>query len=234
MDGILNLDKPAGPSSAACLNRLKRLLPRKTKIGHAGTLDPFATGVLLVLIGRATKLCEQLMDQPKAYETTIKLGARTETDDCESVEIPNEKAVIPTRETIAAALPAFLGNIQQRPPNFSAMKVGGRRAYALARGGNPVELPARTVRVDAIELISYEYPLLRLSIACGRGTYIRSLARDLGEMLGTGGHLTQLRRTRVGAFYAERAITMEKLAAEGVEEHLQAMEGKPIEPIRQR
>src|SRR5580658_1869564 len=220
MDGVLNLDKPAGLSSAAAVARVKRLLPRGTKIGHAGTLDPFATGVLLLLIGKATKLCETLMDQPKQYEATVKLGATTATDDCDSPPLPTLAAQEVSVETIKCLLPRFVGEISQRPPDFSAMKVAGRRAYDLARRGNPVKLNARPVRIDSIELLSYAWPLLQLRIDCGRGTYIRSLARDIGHELGVGGHLTQLRRTRVGDFFIASAIPLSTLTAELLSERL--------------
>jgi tRNA pseudouridine55 synthase len=220
MHGLLNLDKPAGPSSAAVLNRLKRLLPPKTKIGHAGTLDPFATGVLVVLIGKATRLCESMMNQPKAYAATIKLGATTPTDDPESPEVPIEGALPPTESAVAAAVQQFTGVIQQRPPAYSAMKVAGRRAYDLARAGRPVDLPPRPVRIDSIHITAYHWPLLNLTIHCGRGTYIRSLARDIGATLSLGGYLTSLRRLQVGEFKVEAAVTLERLLAEGVEPHL--------------
>jgi tRNA pseudouridine55 synthase len=220
MHGLLNLDKPPGPSSAAVLNRLKRLLPPKTKIGHAGTLDPFATGVLVVLIGKATRLCESMRDQPKCYAATIKLGATTPTDDPESQEVLTEGATPPTDSAVAAAVQQFTGPIQQRPPAFSAMKINGRRAYDLARAGRPVDLPARPVRVDSIQITAYHWPLLNLTIHCGRGAYIRSLARDIGQSLSVGGYLTQLRRLSVGQFKAEAAVTLERLLAEGVGPHL--------------
>jgi tRNA pseudouridine55 synthase len=211
LDGVLNVDKPTGMSSAAVVARVKRLLPRGTKIGHAGTLDPFATGVLLLLVGRATKSCERLMDQPKQYETTVKLGATTATDDPESPEEPHEIAAEVTREQIDTLLPRFVGEIQQRPPAFSAMKIEGRRAYELARKGHEVVMEPRPVRIYGIEIISYTWPHLRLRIDCGRGTYVRALARDIGDALATGGYLTQLRRTRVGSFAVEEAITLDRL-----------------------
>src|SRR6476660_8824847 len=153
VNGVIILDKPAGITSAAAVNRVKRLLPRGTKIGHAGTLDPFATGVLLLLVGKATKRCEALMDQPKQYETTVKFGATTATDDLESAEQLWEGARPVSREQVEAVLPRFVGEIQQRPPAFSAMKVGGRRAYELAREGQTVQMDSRPVRVYAIDLI---------------------------------------------------------------------------------
>ena len=152
MEGVINLDKPPGLTSARAVTAVKRLLPRGTKIGHAGTLDPFATGVLLLLVGRATKACERLMDAPKQYETTVKLGASTATDDLESPEIVTESLPPepPAAADVEAALRPFVGEILQRPPAFSAMRIDGRRAYDLARQGKPVELKPRPVRVYGI------------------------------------------------------------------------------------
>src|SRR4051794_38134099 len=163
LNGILNVNKPAGISSALAVKMVKRLLPRGTKIGHAGTLDPFATGVLLLLIGRATKACERLMDAPKQYETTVRLGATTATDDPESPPEPWRRtsgtAVEPvTLEQVRSLLPEFVGEILQRPPAFSAMKVAGRRAYDLARNGREVALEPRPVRVYGIDLLDYAWP----------------------------------------------------------------------------
>ncbi len=243
MTGIINLDKPSGISSARAVARVKRLLPRGTRIGHAGTLDPFATGVLLLLVGRATKQCERLMSQAKQYEATIKLGATTATLDPESPEEPfspsydagvrpplsNESVdqlgrdsqdSVTVREhpgaaEVRAVLARFVGAISQRPPAFSALKVSGQRAYKLARAGKPVELQPRPVRVDALELLDYAWPLLRLRIDCGRGFYVRSLARDVGEALNVGGYLTALRRTRIGQFTAAHAVKLEQLESDG-------------------
>jgi len=236
VDGIINLDKPAGISSARAVARVKRLLPRGTKIGHAGTLDPFATGVLLLLVGKATKACERLMSEPKRYEATIKLGATTATLDPESPEEPcgrgtGDPPVLEAsshgqvaRATLEAVLPQFVGEIQQRPPAFSAMKVDGRRAYKIARAGETVELEPRLVRVYGIELLDYDWPSLGVRIDCGRGTYVRAIARDVGEALGVGGYLTALRRTRVGPFDAAGAVTIERLETDGVAAHLHPLE----------
>ena len=220
MDGILNLNKPPGISSAAAVARVKRLLPRGVKIGHAGTLDPFATGVLLLLIGKATKLCEKLMDQPKQYEAAVKLGASTETLDPDSQEVPDPTARPAARENVESALKTFVGEIQQKPPLYSALKIAGRAAYARARDGEEVELEARTVRVYAIDLLRYEWPALELRVDCGRGTYIRSLARDIGEALGTKGYLTALKRTAVGKFRIEDALEIEQLQSANIEQSL--------------
>ena len=219
-NGILVLDKPAGVSSAGVLNRLKRLLPRGTKLGHAGTLDPFATGVLLALVGRATKACERLMDQPKRYDATVRLGATTATDDPESPAVPWPGAAEPTADAVAAVLPRFVGQIMQQPPAYSALKVGGRRAYDLARGGAEVVLQPRPVNVYGIELLDYAWPLLRLRVDCGRGTYIRAIARDIGAAMDVGGHLAELRRTRVGDFDVADAARPDELTAETLVERL--------------
>jgi tRNA pseudouridine55 synthase len=225
ISGVLVLDKPAGITSARAVARVKRLLPRGTKVGHAGTLDPFAPGVLLLLIGRATKLCEQLMDQPKTYEATVKLGANTETDDPESPEIVRDVVSPPELETIHEALKTFVGAIEQRPPKFSALKVGGRRACDRVRDGEEVELKPRVVKIYSMEVTAYDYPLLKLRIDCGRGTYIRAIARDLGEALGTGGYLTELRRTRVGEFTIERATMIDQLDPAAIAARLTPLPG---------
>ncbi len=211
-----------GDFERKALNRIKRLLPKGVKVGHAGTLDPFATGVLLVLMGKATKRCEQLMGEPKTYEATVRLGATTPTDDLKSQATAWSGAREVARERVDEAVAGFVGELRQRPPAFSAMKVGGRRAYKLARAGAKVELEQRLVRVHRIDVLRYEWPELVLRIECGRGTYIRSIARDLGEVLDVGGHLTALRRTRVGAYDVERAVTLERLAHDGVAARLQA------------
>jgi tRNA pseudouridine55 synthase len=223
--GIINLDKPAGMSSARAVDRVKRVLPRGTKIGHAGTLDPFATGVLLLLVGRATKACERLMDTPKQYEATVTFGATTATDDPESPPISwTTSRVGPvepiTQDRIEAALPGFVGRILQRPPAFSAIKIDGRRAYDIARKGGDVAPEARPVNVYGIEMIDYAWPRLRLRIDCGRGTYIRAIARDLGEALDVGGYLSELRRTKVGPFTVDEAVPLDRVATEGVTRHL--------------
>jgi tRNA pseudouridine55 synthase len=225
MDGILNLDKPAGLTSARVVDRVKRLLPRGTKIGHAGTLDPFATGVLLLLVGKATKSCESLMGQPKSYDTTVHLGATTATDDLDSPAIPTPDVIAPTGDAIERALAPMVGTVLQRPPAFSAMKIAGQRAYDMARAGKTVELQPRPVRIDKIEIVDYAWPDLRLRIDCGRGTYIRSIARDLGEALRVGGYLTELRRTRVGRFGVEHAVKLEALTSEAISAHLQTDAG---------
>ena len=220
ISGVINLNKPAGMSSARAVAHVKRMLPRGTKIGHAGTLDPFATGVLLLLVGRATRMCERLMDQPKQYEATVKLGAATETDDPESPEKANPAAHSIDRIQVEQVLPRFVGRFLQRPPAFSALKVKGRRAYDLARKGEKVVLESRSVQVYSIELLQYEWPMLDLRVDCGRGTYIRALGRDIGEALGVGGFLLRLVRTRLGDFSLNHAVTLEELYVHTLERHL--------------
>jgi tRNA pseudouridine55 synthase len=220
IEGILILDKPAGVSSARAVAMVKRLLPRKTKVGHAGTLDPFATGVLLILIGKATRSCERLMDCPKTYEAVMRLGAMTPTDDPESPPVAMRDAKPPSPEELAAAAALFVGTILQRPPAFSAMKIAGHRAYDLARSGKVVNLAPRLVRVDAIRIESYRWPDVYMTVECGRGFYVRALARDLGERLGVGGYLTALRRTAIGPFRIADAVKVEQLTAESIETRL--------------
>jgi len=204
--GVLVADKPAGWSSARVVGHIKRLFARGTKVGHAGTLDPFATGVLLILVGPATKWAEALMGETKVYEATIKLGATTPTEDPTSDETVTSNIAPIALDAILATLPHFVGNILQRPSAFSALHVGGKRAYDLARRGEAFVLEPRPVRIDAIDILGYCWPFLEVRVVCGRGTYIRALARDIGQSLGVGGYLTQLRRTRVGPFEVADAV----------------------------
>lgn len=208
MNGLLVIDKPAGMTSRDAVNRIQRLLTRGTKIGHTGTLDPLATGVLVLCIGRATKLADHIQAMGKTYNTRIRLGAVSDTDDADGKTVVAPDALPPTLEAIHELLSGFLGNIEQLPPSYSALKVGGRRAYDLARRGQEVKLEPRIVRIDRIDLLQYDWPYIDLEIDCGKGTYIRSIARDLGLRLGTGGLVQMLRRTRVGPFTANGAITL--------------------------
>jgi tRNA pseudouridine55 synthase len=225
LEGVINLDKPSGLSSAAAVSRVKRLLPRGTRIGHAGTLDPFATGVLLLLIGKATRSSNFFLDAPKTYEAIVKLGATTPTDDPESDEIPTINPIPPDLQTIRAAADRLIGTHPQLPPAYSAKKIGGRRAYVLARSGKPVNLRPQNVRIDEIDILAWQWPLLQLRIDCGRGTYIRAIARDIGEQTQTGGYLTQLRRTRIGRFSADQSISLDQLLRDGPAGYLQ-----PVNP----
>ncbi|MFO0803144.1 MAG: tRNA pseudouridine(55) synthase TruB [Gemmataceae bacterium] len=208
MNGFLVLDKPGGMTSRDALNRVQRWFPKRTKIGHTGTLDPLATGVLVVCIGAATRLADRIQAMPKSYDSRIRLGATSSTDDADG-EIEVHSATPPSREQLDAAIAEFIGTIDQLPPAFSALKVGGRRAHDLARKGENVPLAPRAVTITAIRLTQYEWPFVDVSIDCGKGTYIRSVARDLGEKLGVGGMVESLRRTRVGPFAAEFGVTLE-------------------------
>jgi tRNA pseudouridine55 synthase len=216
MDGLLIVDKPAGMSSARAVARVKSVLPRGTKVGHAGALDPFATGVLVLLIGKATRQCEQIMGWRKTYEATIKLGATTATDDPESPEERQDDVAPVSRDAVEAALRNFVGEIEQRPPVYSALKIAGRRACDRVRDGEDVELKSRKVRVYSIDLLDHAWPLVNVRIDCGRGTYIRSIARDLGEALHVGGYLRQLRRTRIGQCKIEDAVTLDRLTQQNI------------------
>lgn len=207
--GLIVVDKPVGLSSMDVVRRVRRAAGG-AKTGHAGTLDPLATGVVICCLGKATKCVEKLMGQPKAYDTVIDLSAFTTTDDLEGEREEIAVPTPPTREQVEAVLPQFMGEVKQTPPIYSAVHVNGQRAYKLARKGESVDMPTKTVRIDAIEILDYAWPSLTLSINCGRGTYIRSLGRDIGKQLGTGGHLASLRRTAVGGYTLEKAHPIDR------------------------
>ena len=210
MSGLLVVDKPLGWSSMDVVRKV-RDAAGFVKTGHGGTLDPLATGVVICCIGSATKAVETLMGMPKVYDTKIDLSAFTKTDDAEADREEVEVETPPTEDEVRAALATFVGEIQQVPPLYSAVHVDGKRAYTLARKGEDVELEPRTVRIDAIDLLEYAWPHLRVEVRCGKGVYVRSLARDLGKALGTGGYLSGLRRTAVGPYTVEEAVTAERL-----------------------
>jgi len=201
LSGVLNFDKPGGMTSRDVVDLVSRPL-RKVKVGHAGTLDPLASGVLVVCVGSATRLIEQVQRMPKAYRAVIRLGAISDTLDADGRIEPNldPDLEIPNEAKVRAALESQVGWIQQLPPQFSALKVEGRRAYDLARIGQSAPLVPRPVRVDRIDLIAYAWPRLEITVDCGSGTYIRSVARDVGEALGCGGLIEVLVRTRIGPF----------------------------------
>lgn len=217
--GWLVLDKPEGLSSNQALGAVKRLL-NPAKIGHAGTLDPLATGVLPLALGEATKLVSHAMAGAKTYEVTIAWGEERDTDDREG-RVTETSHKRPERAAILAALDNFTGEIMQKPPGYSALKVAGKRAYAMARGGDMPDLPARLVRIDALSLEECDTDTATLRVTCGKGTYIRALARDLARHLGTVGHVAKLRRTRVGPFSQEAAFSLDKLDELG---HIAALE----------
>ena len=227
-DGFLNLNKPAGMTSHDCVGRVRRLLKLK-RVGHGGTLDPAVTGVLPIALGKATRLL-QFLEHNKAYRGTIRFGLNTATDDLEG-EILNSRSVPElTLEKVADALPNFIGKIEQFPPSFSAIQVGGKRLYELARKGETVDVAARNVEVFRLEILDWrsgDFPELDLAIACGAGTYIRAIARDLGAMLNVGGTLATLTRTESNGFSIESSLTFEEL-----EMQLQEHRFCPIEPAQ--
>ena len=214
LDGLLVLDKPGGMTSRAAVDRAVGWFPRRTRMGHTGTLDPLATGVLVLCLGNATRLVEYVQRMGKTYRSTFRLGARSDTDDADGAVAPVMGAVDPGRPAVLDALAGFLGVIEQAPPSYSAAKVAGRRAYDLARKGEEMSLQARSVRIDGIDLLRYEYPEMEVEVRCGKGTYIRSIARDLGEAVGCGAYVQTLRRTRVGPFAVEEAISLEANSAD--------------------
>jgi tRNA pseudouridine55 synthase len=213
--GILNVDKPPGHTSRDVVNRVERLF-QKVKCGHAGTLDPLATGVLVICVGPATRLIQYVQRLPKQYRAVFQLGRRSATDDTEGEVELVASAPEPTRAEIEAALVPFLGDILQRPPSHSAIKVGGQRAYDLARRGEEFELPERTVSIYRIEVLRYEYPELELAIECGSGTYVRSLGRDLAAALGTAAVMSALVRAAIGGFRLEEAVALDDLTNSSV------------------
>lgn len=213
IDGILVLDKPTGMSSNACLQQVKRLFEAE-KAGHTGSLDPLATGVLPLCFGEATKLSQFLLDSDKRYRTTLKLGERTDTADAEGQVIERRSAAHVTETAIREAIPAFVGDIEQTPPMYSALKHQGQPLYKLARSGREVEREARPVTVYAMTLLGFdaETATADLEIHCSKGTYVRTLVEDLGEALGCGAHVQALRRLQAGAFGEGQCVTMAALA----------------------
>jgi tRNA pseudouridine55 synthase len=215
VSGIVVVDKPSGWTSHDVVGRVRRLAGTR-KVGHAGTLDPMATGVLVVGVGRATRLLGHLSGTTKSYDATIRLGVTTTTDDAEGETLETSDASGLDRGEIERAAARFVGDIEQVPSTVSAIKIDGKRAYARARAGETVTLPARPVRIDdfAIRRVASAPPYIDVdaSVTCSSGTYVRALARDLGARLGVGGHLTRLRRTRVGGFTLDDASTLDALA----------------------
>ena len=207
--GWVVLDKPYALGSTSAVGKVRWLF-KAQKAGHAGTLDPLATGILPIALGEATKTVPFMMDAKKGYEFTLKFGENTDTWDVEG-EVTDTSDLRPSKDDILAALPQFIGDIEQIPPRFSAIKVDGKRSYDLARSGEVVALKARHVRVDSFELLSYDGQAASFAVACGKGTYIRSLARDLAAELGTCGHVSVLRRTRVGPFTLEGSFSLDAL-----------------------
>jgi tRNA pseudouridine55 synthase len=217
--GLLVVDKPSGMTSRRAVDQVVKFV-RPAKVGHAGTLDPLATGVLVLGIGPAVRLVEYVQQGEKRYVATFELGASSPTDDVDGdvTRIPNPP--IPSREQIEHALPHFCGNIMQRPPDFAAVKVQGRRAYELAREGEEVNLVPRPVTVYELNLLDYSYPRLELGIRCGRGTYVRSIGRDLAESLGTSAVMSALSRKAIGPFELSKAVPVADISRESIEANL--------------
>ena len=212
MNGVLIVDKPRGITSFDAVAEVRRVLGER-RVGHTGTLDPMATGVLPICVGEATKLVPFLMSGDKEYEAELRFGITTDSLDSTGIVTSETNAGHVSRSDVERALPGFVGAIQQRPPMYSALRVGGQRLYELARRGVEVERQPRLVVVHALELVAYQAPMATLRVRCSKGTYVRSLADDLGATLGVGAHLTALRRTRVGPFSIEQAVPLDTLDA---------------------
>lgn len=211
-DSVLLIDKPANMTSFGVVARVRRKLSehlgKKAKVGHTGTLDPFATGLMIIVTGKECRNAMSYSKLDKEYEATFRLGQISSTGDPEG-DITNISDLQPTKEALEAALERFRGEITQRPPIFSAIKINGRRAYDLARKGEAVEIPERQVTVFSLELLEYTYPNVRIRTHVSSGTYIRSLAVDLGEVLGTGAYCSELRRTKVAKYAVVDALNLE-------------------------
>ncbi|MDH4162434.1 MAG: tRNA pseudouridine(55) synthase TruB [Nitrospirota bacterium] len=211
MNGVLIINKPRGWTSHDVVAKVRRLLG-VAKAGHTGTLDPLATGVLVVCVGKATRLARYLESDDKEYEAEIRLGTITDTLDTDGRILETKVYESPSEKSVREALNAFTGVIKQRPPSFSAIKIHGIPSHRLARSGDARELPERQVTIFSLELLHYQDPCIRVAVRCSKGTYIRSLAADIGDRLGAGACLSVLIRTKAGAFGLERAITIEQLA----------------------
>jgi tRNA pseudouridine55 synthase len=219
MKGFLVVDKPSEITSHQVVKEIRALLPKGVKVGHTGTLDPLATGVLILSIGKATRLSEYLLKKDKCYRVKGVFGLYSPTYDVDG-EVERRECREISREELLKTLKKFKGEITQKPPPYSAVRVKGKRAYQLAREGKEVELPERRVRVDRLELLSFNYPEFELSVCCSSGTYIRSLIYDIGKELGCPAVVKELRRTKVGKVGEERAVSLEELKERGVDEFL--------------
>lgn len=206
LDKIIVVNKPLGPTSNDVLTQIKKVLGLKKGVGHAGTLDPLASGVLVVGIGKGTKRLQDIVKKEKEYLTTIRLGMNSTTDDAEGEKEKITVKNIPSFKDISQALTVFLGKIKQVPPRYSAIKIKGKKAYQIARAGKKIDLKPRSVEIKSIEIIKYQWPYLEIKVITGPGVYIRSLARDLGKELKTGGYVAELARTRVGDFHIKDAV----------------------------
>jgi len=211
LDKIIAINKPKGPTSNDILTQIKKVLALKRGVGHAGTLDPLASGVLVVGIGKGTKRLQDIVKKEKEYLATIRLGMNSTTDDAEGEKnkIPIEK--IPLYKDISQAIKLFIGNIKQIPPLYSAIKIKGKKAYQIARAGGKINLKSRPVEIKSIEIMKYQWPHLTIKVVTGPGVYIRSLARDLGKELKTGGYIAELARIRVGDYHIKDAIEIKDI-----------------------
>lgn len=218
-DGLLVIDKPSSCTSRDVVNWVQRQV-RPLKVGHAGTLDPLAQGVLVVCIGRATRLVDHLHKFTKRYVGVFELGRQSDTDDCTGNLQTVENARIPSLQEIERAMPQFVGKYPQRPPGFSAVKVNGQRAYHLARAGKSLELNARTVQVASLQVVDYKYPMLTLDVVCHTGFYVRSLGRDLAERLGARAVMTALTRLSIGPFTRDKSLGANCLSAGSIRQAL--------------
>jgi tRNA pseudouridine55 synthase len=224
ISGLLTINKPEGMTSRQTVTRVSNVLRqagfgRQIRVGHCGTLDPLATGLVVICVGRSTRLVQLIQERAKTYTGTFQLGCVTSTDDCTG-EILSESALDPatvSRQAIIDLLPEFTGDIQQVPPKFSAVHVNGQRAYKLARQGRDVELSARPVQIRRLELTDFQLPDFELQIDCGSGTYIRSLGRDIGERLGCGATMKTLSRSAIGEFSLDKAVAPHEVTPENIE-----------------
>ncbi|WP_457680912.1 tRNA pseudouridine(55) synthase TruB [Thermovibrio sp.] len=215
MLGFVVVDKPKGITSHGVVKEVRKLLPKGVKVGHCGTLDPLATGVLILSVGKATRLSEYLLKQDKCYEVEGVFGLFSPTYDADG-EVKEAPCREIGKEELLKALSKFRGEIEQTPPPYSAVRVKGKRAYQLAREGKKVELPKRKVKIHSIELLEFNYPSFKLKVCCSSGTYVRSLIYDLGRKLGCSAIVKELRRTKVGKLDLERAVKLERLKEEGI------------------
>lgn len=230
MQGLLLVDKPIGWTSFDVVNYVRRIVansegkkPKNIKVGHTGTLDPFATGLLVLLVGKEyTRQAEQYSKLDKTYEVVIKLGETSTTGDPEG-EISTVSDLEPTLDEVSVAISKFVGKIQQTPPAYSAIKVDGQRAYKLARAGKEVKIEPREVTINRLEISNYNYPELKLEADVSSGTYIRTLAEDIGKVLGIGAYTSQLRRTLVGDYNLSNAVQKDDLSPEAIAQNLQTL-----------
>ena len=221
--GIINVDKPKGITSRQAVNHIQKIV-KPAKVGHAGTLDPLATGVLAVCIGRATRLVPYIQNYHKTYIAQFLLGKQSDTDDItgDVIDVSVQQTI--NQSDVEQLLPQFRGKIQQIPPQFSAIHIQGKRAYELARQGTQVDIPAREVEIFQLELIEFDYPEMTLKMQCGSGTYVRSVGRDIGELLNCGAVMTELIRTEIGTYNVSEAISLDEITKDSWRDFLQPPE----------